>query len=168
MEVRGRDGVRVEELWAKDGARAYLGSMLPGFPNFFMIYGPNTNLPAGFQIVDMEEVATRFALENIGALIERGGRTVEVTEDAYWRYNDELDRAETLMIYADPRAHNYYTNSHGRSAANNPLDTRLLWHWMRDPGGRRPDAGETPDLDAELRDQYQVIDPHHGADLVVA
>ena len=32
MEIRGRDGVRVEDLWAKDGARAYIGSMLPGFP----------------------------------------------------------------------------------------------------------------------------------------
>ena len=72
MDVRGRDGLRLEELWAKDGARAYLGSMLPGFPNLFMIYGPNTNQLSGLQIVAMEEVATRFALENIGGLIEQG------------------------------------------------------------------------------------------------
>jgi 4-hydroxyacetophenone monooxygenase len=43
MEIRGRGGKRLEQLWEKDGARAYLGTMLPGFPNFFMIYGPNTN-----------------------------------------------------------------------------------------------------------------------------
>ena len=52
-----------------------------------MVYGPNTNLLSGMQIVDMEELATRFALENIGGLIEQGERTVEVTEDAYWRFN---------------------------------------------------------------------------------
>ena len=39
--------------------------MLPGFPNFFMLYGPNTNQLSGLQIVAMEEVATRFVLEEI-------------------------------------------------------------------------------------------------------
>jgi 4-hydroxyacetophenone monooxygenase len=68
MDVRGRGGQGIDELWARDGARAYLGAMLPGFPNFFMIYGPNTNLYRGMQIISMEEVITRFALENIGAL----------------------------------------------------------------------------------------------------
>jgi 4-hydroxyacetophenone monooxygenase len=43
MEIRGRDGLRVEDLWAADGARAWLGTMLPGFPNLFLLYGPNTN-----------------------------------------------------------------------------------------------------------------------------
>ena len=133
----------VEELWSKDGARAYVGSMLPGFPNFFMIYGPNTNQLSGLQIVAMEEVATRFALENIGALIEQGKQAVEVTEDAYWRYNAEIDRAERLMTYVDPRAHNYYQNEFGRSAANGPLDTRLIWNWLRDPASRRPIRSDT-------------------------
>src|SRR5207253_2131700 len=43
MEVRGRNGTTVEELWAEDGPRAYLSAMLPGFPNLFIVYGPNTN-----------------------------------------------------------------------------------------------------------------------------
>jgi 4-hydroxyacetophenone monooxygenase len=49
MEIRGRDGLRIEELWAKDGARAYIGSMIPGFPNFFMAYGLNTNNWSGLR-----------------------------------------------------------------------------------------------------------------------
>jgi 4-hydroxyacetophenone monooxygenase len=170
MEVRGHDGLRVEDLWAKDGARAYLGSMLPGFPNFFMIYGPNTNLLSGMQIVDMEEVVTRFALENIGGLIEQGKRTVEVTEDAYWRYNAEIDKAEKFMTYVDPRANNYYQNEHGRSAANGPLDTRLLWNWLRDPAGRRRSAAgceEASHIDESLREQYRTLHPYFGADLIV-
>jgi 4-hydroxyacetophenone monooxygenase len=166
MDVRGRDGLPVEELWSKDGARAYVGSMLPGFPNFFMIYGPNTNQLSGLQIVAMEEVATRFALENIGALIEQDKQAVEVTEAAYWRYNAEIDRAERLMTYVDPRAHNYYQNQFGRSAANGPLDTRLVWKWLRDPAGRLPSDGQ-PGIDESLVEQYQAIDPRFGADLVV-
>ena len=71
MEIRGRGGVKIEELWAKDGARAYIGSMLPGFPNFFMAYGPNTNNFGGFQIIDLLEIEIRFALQCIAGLIER-------------------------------------------------------------------------------------------------
>ncbi len=164
MQVQGRDGLRAEDLWAKDGARAYLGSMLPGFPNFFMVYGPNTNQLAGLQIAAMEEVITRFALESITALIEQRRRTVEVTADGYWRYNAVLDEAERLMTYVDPRAHNYYQNVFGRSSANFPLDTRLLWHWTRDPGRRHAGEGGIAD---DLLPQYHQIDPHFGADLVV-
>jgi 4-hydroxyacetophenone monooxygenase len=133
MEIRGRDGQRIEELWQKDGARAYLGTMLPGFPNFFMIYGPNTNNFGGLQIVDFEEMVTRFALQCIGGLIAQKKSTVDISLDAYWRYNDEVDRAEALMIYKDPRAHNYYKNDSGRSAANNPIDIRKIWTWLRNP-----------------------------------
>ncbi|WP_156366521.1 flavin-containing monooxygenase [Microbacterium sp. No. 7] len=166
MEVRGRGGITLEEAWSKDGARAYLGSLVPGFPNLFMIYGPNTNLTVGFQILDMIELTARFALENIGALIEQGKRSVEVTEDAYWRYNDEIDRQEPDMIYTDQRARNYYINKHGRSSSNNPLDTRVLWNWLRDPAGRlKSDAPVS--LAPELADAYRVLEPRHGADLVV-
>lgn len=167
MDVRGRNDLPLQELWAKDGARAYGGSMLPGFPNFFIVYGPNTNQLSGLQIVAMEEVATRFALENIGGLIEQGKETVEVTEDAYWRYNAVIDQAERFMTYVDPRAHNYYQNEFGRSATNGPLDTRLTWNWLRDPAARRP-APEQPPIDDGLIEQYRAIDPHFGGDLVVS
>jgi 4-hydroxyacetophenone monooxygenase len=165
MEIRGREGQRLEDLWSTDGARGYIGTMLPGFPNFFMIYGPNTNLLQGMQIIGMEEITARFALESLAGLIESGHRSVEVTEDAYWRYNAELDRAEKLMTYMDSRASNYYQNQHGRSAANGPLDTRLLWNWLRDPAGRR--AGDEPGIDPGLHDQYHAINPHFGADLII-
>jgi 4-hydroxyacetophenone monooxygenase len=155
MEIRGREGVRVEELWARDGARAYIGSMLPGFPNFFMAYGPNTNNFGGFQIIDLLEIEIRFALRCIAGLIEKDKKAVDVTADAYWRFNEELDRNEKLMIYMDPRVKNYYRNDHGRSAVNGPVDFRRMWNWLYDP--TRPPPAET---DAGLR-------PWFGEDLVV-
>ena len=79
MEVRGRDGQLLEQLWEKDGARAYLGTMVPGFPNLFMIYGPNTNATGGLGTFDFEEMVTRFALECIEHLILEGKQTVDVT-----------------------------------------------------------------------------------------
>lgn len=155
MEVRGRGGMHVEELWAKDGARAYLGAMMPGFPNLFMSYGPNTNNFGGFQVIDLLEIVTRFALQCIAGLIVGDAKTVDVTSDAYWRYNDELDREEKKLVYMDPRARNYYQNGAGRSTVNGPIDIRRMWRWLRDPTAE-PSGPE----DAGLK-------PHFGGDLIV-
>jgi 4-hydroxyacetophenone monooxygenase len=157
LEVRGRGGLRIEELWAKDGPRAYIGAMLPGFPNLFMAYGPNTNNLGGFQIIDLVEIEMRFALACIAGLIKQGKRTVDVSSQAYWRFNEELDREEQQMIYMDPRAHNYYQTGAGRSAVNLPIHFARIWRWLRDPESEpAPDA-----IDAGLR-------PWFGEDLQVA
>jgi 4-hydroxyacetophenone monooxygenase len=156
MEVRGKGGVRVEELWAKDGPRAYLGAMLPGFPNLFMSYGPNSNNFGGFQVIDLLEIVTRFALQCVAGLITQDKRAVEVTTEAYWRFAKELDLEEKQMIYMDRRAHNYYQNGAGRSCVNGPVDIRRMWRWLRDPTApapAEPDAG---------------LKPHFGEDLVVS
>jgi 4-hydroxyacetophenone monooxygenase len=166
MEIVGRDGQRIEELWAKDGARAYMGTMLPGFPNFFMIYGPNTNPIGGLQVVDMEEMVTRFALQCFGHLIQNDLHAVDVTADGYWRYNDELDRAEELKNYHDARAHNYYKNEFGRSAANMPFDARLSWEMLRSPYGPRV-AGDDGQLQERLAQVNDIARPYFGADLIV-
>jgi len=165
MEIRGRQGKRPEELWEKDGARAYLGSMLPGFPNLFMVYGPNTNPISGLSLADFEEMETRFALECIRGLIEQQRQAVEPTLDAYWRFNDELDRNEARMMYMDPRVNNYYKNAHGRSSSNCPVDPRLLWGWLRSPTTRPPNGRHqiveaTASYDPGIR-------PYFGEDLMV-
>jgi 4-hydroxyacetophenone monooxygenase len=130
--------------------------MLPGFPNFFMAYGPNTNNFGGFQIIDLLEIEIRFALHCIAGLIEQQKKAVDVTSEAYWRFNNELDRNEKRMIYMDPRVKNYYRNEHGRSAVNGPVDYRRMWNWLRDP--TRPVPNE---FDAGLK-------PYFGEDLMVS
>jgi 4-hydroxyacetophenone monooxygenase len=154
MEVRGRGGVRIEDVWAKDGPRAYLGAMVTGFPNLFMCYGPNSNNFGGFTVVDLLELVAQFSLRCIQGLIESGKRSVDVSEEGYWRFAGILDESEAKMIYMDPRAHNYYQN-HGRSAVNGPLDIRRMWRWLNDPAGPGP-----AECDAGLR-------PYFGEDLVV-
>jgi len=168
MEIRGRGGRPIEQLWEKDGARAYIGTMLPGFPNFFMIYGPNTNAFSGLQIVDFEEMVTRFSLECIAELITGKKKTIDVTLDAYERYNAELDLDESRMIYKDPRAHNYYTNQSGRSAVNCPVDIRKIWTWLRDPA-TAPAARGGPDVPGDPEAiASETIRPYFGEDLVVS
>ncbi len=133
MEVRGRDGQLVEALWAKDGPRAYMGVMAPGFPNFFMIYGPNMNPYGGLGVINHEEMVTRYALQCIEYLIANDKRSIDVTESAYWSWNSELDEREKTRIYMDRRAKSYYQNEYGRSATNCPFYGTEMWHYLRTP-----------------------------------
>jgi cation diffusion facilitator CzcD-associated flavoprotein CzcO len=164
MEVRGRGGRRLEELWAKDGARAYIGTMLPGFPNFFMVYGPNASGTGGLNIPDLEEMTIRFALECFRGLIEQGKSTVEVTDDAYRRYNEEVDRWEATRIWHDKGTDSYWKNDFGRSS-NLPIDARKLWSWLRSPTAPLPD---TPPLivDGPVEGEAE-IEPYFGKDLTI-
>jgi 4-hydroxyacetophenone monooxygenase len=152
-------------LWSKDGARAYLGTLLPGFPNFFMIYGPNTNANVGFAITHMQEIITRFALECMAALITRDMRSVEVTPEAYWRYNDALDVAAARKVYSDSRSHSYFKNEFGRCATNAAFDGRLMWHWLRDPARSEVTAERLPE---HLRETSQIVGPFFGQDLILS
>jgi 4-hydroxyacetophenone monooxygenase len=165
MEVRGRGALGVEDLWAKDGARAYLGNMLPGFPNFFMLYGPNTNNNVGVGAVALEELVTRFAVQCISALITQDKRTVEVTPEAYVRYNDALDEAQATKVYLDPRAHTYWQTEFGRSAINGAFDARLLWEWLRDP--RDPERATSRADEDEIMRMRDLISPYLGRDLLL-
>lgn len=156
MDVRGRDGVKIQDVWNVDGPRAYLGSMVPGFPNLFMCYGPNTNNFGGFTVVDLLELVAQFALRCIAGLIEQGSGSVEVTDDAYWRFADILDAEDRKMVYMDQRATNYYRNEKGRSSVNGPIDIRRMYRWLHDPVGN----------DDAPRDEG--LSPHFGKDLIVA
>jgi 4-hydroxyacetophenone monooxygenase len=66
-----------------------------------------------------------------------GKSAIDVTERAYWRYNDQLDQRETYKIYKDPRARSYYRNDHGRSATNCPFPGNEMFRRLR-----RPDFGD--------------------------
>lgn len=134
MEVVGHGGSRPYDLWTKDGPRAYLGAMLPGLPNFFMLYGPNTSpFGGGLSIVDIEETVTRFVLECVQHLILNDKRSIEVTEEAYWRYNATVDEYDSRKVYVDPRVTNYYRIDAGRSAVNCPIPANDMWHLLRRP-----------------------------------
>ena len=75
MEIRGRDGLDLREVWAK-GAHAHLGMTVPGFPSMFVMYGPNTNTSGGSIIWYLEQQAAyiRQALELVKARRRRRDR----------------------------------------------------------------------------------------------
>ncbi len=160
MEIKGRGGRTPGELWAKDGARAYLGTMLPGFPNFFMICGPNMNpMSTGLGIVDFQEMAARFAFNCIQELILEDKSSIDITDEAYDRFAAAVDDQMRKMVYTDPRVRSYYRNKYGRSSVNNVFHVRLLWNWMRDPARRN---------EAVAAQAGGAIRPFIGDDLVIS
>lgn len=88
VEVTGTGGLDLHERW--DGVpRAYHGMAVPGFPNFFMLYGPNTN-QGGSSIILMLEAQAGFIAAALSAMDSSGATRVEVTPDAMDSYTSEL------------------------------------------------------------------------------
>lgn len=131
MAITGRGGQTLGNLWAKDGARAYLGCMMPGFPNLWSIYGPNTN--GALNVASFHEKVALYALQCMETLVLGNGGAMEVRPDAFWRYNRLVDERNLTKAWSDPRAHNYYWTEHGRSATMNPFYSAEMSGFLRKP-----------------------------------
>ena len=131
MTITGRGGQTLAELWAKDGARAYLGCMIPGMPNLWSIYGPNTN--GALNVASFHEKTALYALHCMEALVLGNGGAMEVRADAFWRYNRLVDERNLTKAWSDPRAQNYYWTAHGRSATMNPFYSAEMSGFLRTP-----------------------------------
>jgi 4-hydroxyacetophenone monooxygenase len=120
----GRDGIDIQEFWAEDGPRAYLGMMVPNFPNMFTLYGPNSQpLSGGTGLPAWYVIWSAYSAMCIVRMLEEGKSRVEVTEEAYKRYNAALDAeaAPLLLLQKDGAPDkNYYVNEFGRLQVNAP------------------------------------------------
>lgn len=131
MEITGRDGVTPAEIWAEDGARAYWGVTVPNLPNFFVLYGPNTNPKNGGPIA-WGGSQIRHALQVIQQIEKDDLHSVEIGAPAFESFNHELDERMSTTIWMDPRQTSYYRNEYGRSATNAPWSTIEYWRQLRE------------------------------------
>ncbi len=127
MEVAGRDGRRIRELWGDDDPKAYLGITIPGFPNFFTLYGPNTNLGHGGSAIFHTECQVRYTMHCLRELIETGRASMECRQEVHDAYNERVDRAHDGMVWSHRGMGNWYKNRRGRVFANSPW--RLVDYW---------------------------------------
>jgi 4-hydroxyacetophenone monooxygenase len=131
MKVTGRGGRTLEEYWRVGGARAHRFCMVPGFPNLWSVYGPNTN--GGLGPNAFHELVTRYALECMQHLILEDRRAIEPTEDAYRRFNEDVDERNSRKVWSDPRSRSYYWTKHGRSVVMCPFTGPDIWRLLRHP-----------------------------------
>jgi cation diffusion facilitator CzcD-associated flavoprotein CzcO len=110
LEVVGRDGVRLHERWA-GVPRAYHGLAVPGFPNLFMLYGPNTN-QGGNSILLILEAQAQFVASALESLRAAGASSLEVTTEAMARYEHELEQGLQQTVWAQGCS-SYFHNAAG-------------------------------------------------------
>ncbi|MCH2172040.1 NAD(P)/FAD-dependent oxidoreductase [Myxococcota bacterium] len=133
IEVTGREGRRLSEAW-NDGAQAYLGVSTAGFPNLFMLYGPNTN---NGSILYMIECQVDFALKQIQRLENEGLAWIDVKPEPMESFNAEIQRDINGVTVWQAGCNDYYRSPSGR----------VVTQWPHSMG--------------EYRDRIESLDPQH-------
>ncbi len=136
MKVTGRRGQDLHNTWGGD-ARAYLGITLPGFPNFFMLYGPNTNLVVNGSIIYFSECQTNYIVGCIEQILANDIRAIDPRREVHDSYNARIDEANLTMAWGVSTVSSWYKNATGRTAQNWPFS--LLDYWRQT---RRPELGD--------------------------
>jgi len=130
IEVTGRDGLSLHDVW-KGGATAYLGIGVPGFPNLFCVYGPNTNL-GGSSIIGMMEAQASWIAQVARRIADSRHRAFEVRPEVAERYDTELQSRLSRSVWA--ACDNWYrdggritTNWPGRVGEYRDRLSRVVW-----------------------------------------
>ncbi|MBL8772338.1 MAG: NAD(P)/FAD-dependent oxidoreductase [Phenylobacterium sp.] len=126
LKVKGRGGRDLHESWGGD-ARAYLGITHPGFPNFFTIYGPNTNIVVNGSIIFFSECAVRYIVGALKLLAETGAAAMEPKASVYDEFNKRVDEANAGWAWGSPHVSSWYKNQFGRVSQNWPFG--LIDYW---------------------------------------
>jgi 4-hydroxyacetophenone monooxygenase len=130
MEVVGRDEVSLHEQWAGD-ARAYLGVTIPNFPNFFCLYGPNTNIVVNGSIIYFSECEVHYVTECVRHLLTERLGSIAPRREVHDAYNERIDAANRLRTWGFSGVNSWYKNEFGRTAQNWPFTVLEFWEQTR-------------------------------------
>ena len=103
------------------------GIAVPGFPNFFCLYGPNTNPGHGGSVVFQVECQMHYVMSLLRAMAVQGVSTVDVRPEVHREYVDRVDAAHERMIWTHPGMDTWYRNAKGRVVTNTPW--RFVDYW---------------------------------------
>jgi hypothetical protein len=143
MQVTGRDGRDLHTQW-KDGASAHLGTVVPGFPNLLVLYGPNTNLGHN-SILVMLEAQIGWVVQAVRALHRRRVRRLEVRAEVAAAFDAWVRERVGHTVFAGG-CRSWYLTESGRNTQNWPASTLTF---RRRLGRLRLDVF-VPDNSAEL------------------
>lgn len=133
LKVHGRDGIELHDVW--DGRpAAYLGMTVPGFPNFFCLYGPGTNLASGGSLIFHSECEVRYIMGCLDLLIAGGKTALEPRQE---RYDDWYRRCQAelqTLVWSQPSIkHSFYKDDAGLVHSLSPWRLVDFWTWTRTP-----------------------------------
>jgi cation diffusion facilitator CzcD-associated flavoprotein CzcO len=119
ISIVGRDGVSLADAWA-DRPGAYLGLSVPGFPNMFLVYGPNTNLGSG-SIIGMLEAQASHIVDAVRVLSRsKESPALEVKPGVYRKFLSDLSKHQPHTVWRGCRS--WYIDAQGRDIHN--------WPWL--------------------------------------
>lgn len=133
IHIEGVGGTSIRDVWGDDDPRAYLGLTVPGFPNFFCLYGPNTNLGHGGSIIFQAECQVKYITESLIRVIEGGISSLEVRQDVHDRYNRAMDAEHEKLVWTHPGMRTWYRNDRGRVFSIMPWRHVDYWQMTRRP-----------------------------------
>ena len=131
MEIKGKGGRDLRESWGDD-PRAYLGVVVPGYPNLFCLYGPNTNTLTGSAIF-FSGCGVCYILGCIKLLLERGERSLECRQDVHDAYNQIIDEGSLQVAWGVSNVPSWYKNKAGRVTQNWPFKVIEYWNRTKTP-----------------------------------
>ncbi|MGH3900543.1 MAG: flavin-containing monooxygenase [Pseudonocardiaceae bacterium] len=124
--IHGREGHTLADVWA-DGAQAHRGTTVAGFPNLFMLVGPNTGL-GHTSLIYMIESQVRYTIEALRYLRRTGAAAVEVRPQAQVAYNEVVQRRMDGTVWTAGGCASWYLDPHGQNTALWPTFT---WRFRR-------------------------------------
>lgn len=145
--LRGRTGRPLSDVWA-GSPQAYLGTTVAGFPNLFLLYGPNTNLGHS-SIVYMMECQIHYIVQALEFLRERGLASLEIRREVQDAYSDEMQRRLSGSVWDTGGCASWYLDANGRNSTMWPSFTFTFRRRLErfDPGSyhlRQPAVGSRP------------------------
>lgn len=133
LDIIGRDGSNLREQWGDEDPVGYFGLMIPGFPNYFHILGPNAAPNHGAGVNLMSEAQVHYIIECLDHLVKTGASALEPTDQACEAFNDRVQGQMPKMIWTHPKANSYYKNSKGRVIGSWPFRLLDYWNESRSP-----------------------------------
>lgn len=129
IRVVGRQGRELNEVWSGTPS-SYLGIAVSGFPNLFLMMGPNTGLGHN-SMVFMLEAQARYALQAIQQLRSRPLRWLEVRPEVQARFNEEVQHRLRRTVWQSGGCHSWYQTASGHNSALWPGFTFDYWRRTR-------------------------------------
>jgi 4-hydroxyacetophenone monooxygenase len=126
LDVIGLNQQSLREAWDDDDARAYLGVAVPGFPNFFLLGGPNS-FPGSGSFMYFMEVQMRYIGRILASMIDANVAAVNIRQDVYERYSDLVDATSQMTVWTHPGTNTFFRNARGRLVFVSPFRNVEYW-----------------------------------------
>lgn len=133
LKITGRNGIDLHSMWGQR-PYAYLGITIPGFPNFFVVYGPGAHLAHGGSLIFNSELQMRYINRCLQELVDADLHSIEPTSEAATSWHRRTQEKINKMVWSHPAVkHSYFKNADGEIHTVSPWRLNEYWAAVREP-----------------------------------